>query len=189
MKYFITTPVAYRRGPLEVRCDGWGTFYKSLRVFMRWTTRGLAQSTWRTGKFLGKCCGFDQISPGADFHSMGTRATHEFTGANVARSCSWLHVRLAFPRNLLKWQGRLSHWWRAWWFCECNSAVASCTQIITNHFSSVLSRCDSSRSFTGWQSLTMSLISLCPGGEWKRTKASWSKLQSVFKSEGFYLEC
>lgn len=43
-------------------------------------------------------------------------------GANVARSCSWLHVRLAFPKSRLKWQGLL------WHLVE--------SQLYTNHFSS-----------------------------------------------------
>lgn len=54
---------------------------------------------------------------------------------------------------------------------------------------SLLIRCDSSRSFTGWQSLTMSLTSLCPGREVRENQAE-TKLQSGnFKFERFYLEC
>ena len=80
MKYFIifhhnTSSIPQRAIWGWLRCDGWGTFYKSLRVFTRLTTRGLAQSTWRTVNAVV----FDQILPDQISISMGTGATHEFT--------------------------------------------------------------------------------------------------------------
>ena len=77
-----------------------------------------------------KCCGFWSDFAGSDFHFYGNKSNSwiHIAGANVARSCSWLHVRLAFPKSLLKWQGLL------WQLVE--SMVVLCCQLYTNHFSS-----------------------------------------------------